>query len=182
MAGFAFRGAIQDEPPGTVRVVTMAGVGGNTLTAELDLPSIAFNGDLTKLQVRPDDLIFRSRGINNQVIAVESVAQPAILAAPLVRIRIHDTHKVAPRYLHWLLNSAPMQRIIDGIARGSMVRMVSVSGLRDLRIPLPSIGVQRQIAAVASLQKQEEEISSVLIAKRQTLAEQVLWAKAQEVR
>jgi restriction endonuclease S subunit len=182
LQGVAFRGALQDEPAGPVRVLGMASALGDSLQEPLDLPAIDFSGDQVKFRVLPGDLIFRARGVSNQALLVDDLQQPIIVAAPLIRIRVHDPQQVDPAYLQWVLNSGPVQRAIDGIAKGSIVRMVTVSSLRDLVIPLPPMAVQQQIAAFARLQKEEQQLSAALIAKRQTVAEQVLWAKAQEVR
>lgn len=182
LQGVAFRGALQDEPAGPVRVLGMASALGDSLQEPLDLPAIEFTGDQTKFRVLPGDLIFRARGVSNQALLVNDLLQPVIVAAPLIRIRVHDPNQVDPAYLQWALNSGPVQRAIDGIAKGTIVRMVTVSSLRDLGIPVPPMAVQQQIAAFARLQKEEAQLSAALIAKRQTVAEQVLWAKAQEVR
>jgi restriction endonuclease S subunit len=182
LQGVAFRGALQDEPAGRVRVLGMASALEDILQEPMDLPAIDFTGDQSKFQVRPGDLIFRARGVSNQASRIDALLQPIIFAAPLIRIRVHDPRQVDPSYLQWALNSAPVQRAIDAIAKGTIVRMVTVSSLRDLPIPLPTLAVQQQIAAFARLQKEEQQLSAALIAKRQTVAEQVFWAKAQEVR
>lgn len=182
LPGFAFRGAITDEPPGPVCVVNMANAVGDRLTDDIELPSIDFTGDQAKLQVLPGDLIFRSRGVSNQAVLVESVHQPAILASPLIRIRVRDPGVLDPHYLQWVLNSGPTQRAIDAIARGTIVRMVTAPSLRQLKIPVPPMAVQQRIAAFALLQREEQSLSAALIEKRRQFAEQVLWAKAQEVR
>ena len=182
LQGVAFRGALQDEPAGPVRVLGMASALWDNLQEPLDLPTIEFSGDQAKFRVLPGDLIFRARGVSNQALLVDELLQPVIVAAPLIRIRVHDRQQVDPAYLQWVLNSGPVQRAIDAIAKGTIVRMVTVSSLRDLVIHLPPMAVQQQIAAFARLQKEEQQLSAALIAKRQTVAEQVLWAKAQEVR
>lgn len=180
LPGFAFRGAIQDEPAGPVRVVTMANLQEDTLCTSQLLPAIAFTGDQNKLRIEPGDLIFRARGVSNQAILVESIQQPAIFASPLIRIRVRDTQTLDPHYLRWLLNSGPIQRAIDAIAKGTIVRMISAAGLRDLSIPVPPLQRQQQIAAFAHLQREEQQLSEALIRQRRHFAEQVLWAKAQE--
>lgn len=180
-AGHTFRGSLQDEAPGVVSVMAMALAESDTLTVEADLPQIAFNGDISKLQLEPGDILFRSRGMSNLSIYVESVYRPCIFATPLVRIRVLDPQKLEPRYLHWVLNSPAIQRDIHAQARGSMIRMVSLQSLRDIAIPVPPIDVQRKIAEVAQLQRQERALSEALLEKTQHHAEQVLWAAAQAV-
>ncbi len=181
-AGFAFRSSIADEPPGPVRVVAMAQSLGDSLSANEELPKIAFAGDVTKLQLAAGDVLFRPRGVSTQAIYVESAVEPCIFAAPLVRIRVNSPQQTDSRYLHWVLNSPSVQRDINAQARGSMIRMVSLQSLRSLQIPLPPISVQQEIAEVARLLREERALSEALMEKNKIYAEQVLWAKAQEVR
>ena len=181
-AGYAFRSSLNDEPPGLVRVVSMAQSLGESLNMEAELPQIDFSGDIARLQLEPGDLLFRARGTTTQAIFVESVQQPCIFAAPLVRIRVSKPQELDTHYLHWVLNTPQVQRDINAEARGSMIRMVSIQSLRGLQIPVPPIGVQRDIAEVARLLREERALSDALIEKNKMYAEQVLWAKAQEVR
>lgn len=182
LAGNTFRGSLHDEPTGDVSVMAMALAESDALTVDTELPKIAFNGDANKLQLEFGDVLFRARGVNNLSIYVESMRRPCIFATPLVRIRSNDPQKLEPRYLHWVLNSPAIQRNIHAQARGTMIRMVSLQSLRNLAIPLPPIQVQRKIAEVARLQREERALSEALMEKTQNHAEHVLWAAAQEVR
>lgn len=180
-AGYAFRSSLNDEPPGLVRVVSMAQSLGESLNMEAELPQIDFSGDIARLRLEPGDLLFRARGTTTQAIFVESVQQPCIFAAPLVRIRVSKQQELDARYLHWVLNVPQIQREINTEARGSMIRMISIQSLRGLQIPVPPISVQQEIAEVARLLREERALSDALIEKNKTYAEQILWAKAQTV-
>jgi hypothetical protein len=179
-AGHPFRTSLALEPVGSVRVVSMAHSIDDALTQGSMLPQIDFIGNVSRLQLEVGDLLFRPRGVSTQAIFVESIAQPCIFAAPLVRIRIKSAEQVEGWYLHWLLNSPAVQRDINAQARGSMIRMVSLESLRNLQIPVPPIRVQREIAEVARLLREERALSEALMDKTRTYAEQILWAKAQE--
>ena len=181
VSGHPFRGSLHDEPAGGVLVMSMAQGVADALTASVALPQIDFAGDIAKLQLAPGDVLFRSRGVSNLSIYVDSVQQPCIFAAPLVRIRVNDPQKLEPRYLHWVLNSPAVQRDIHAQARGSMIRMVSLPSLRSLQIPVPPVSVQRNIAEVARLLREERALSEALVEKNKTHADQILWAKAQSV-
>lgn len=182
LTGHPFRTSLADEPPGLVRVVSMAQSLADSLTHDAALPQINFTGNISRLQLAVGDLLFRPRGVSTQAIYVESVTQPCIFAAPLVRLRINNPQQIHGWYLHWLLNSPAIQRDINAQARGSMIRMVSLDSLRNLQIPVPSMRVQLEIAEVASLLRQERSLAEALMEKNKMYAEQVLWAKAQEVR
>jgi hypothetical protein len=179
VAGHPFRGALHDETPGGVAVVAMAATASPVLTRDTELPGIAFAGDIDKLQLAPGDILFRARGANNQSIFVESAQQACIFAAPLVRIRVNDPQQLDPHYLHWVLNSASIQRDISAQARGSMIRMVSLPSVRGLLVPIPPLRVQLEIAEVARLLREEQALCAALLSTTQTYAERLLWAKAQ---
>ena len=157
----------------------MAAIASPVLTQDMALPGIAFEGDIGKLQLAPGDILFRARGANNQSIFVESAQKTCIFAAPLVRIRVNDPQQLDPHYLHWVINSAPIQRDISTQARGSMIRMVSLPSVRGLLIPIPSLGVQLEIAEIARLLREEQALCAALLSTTQSYAEHLLWAKAQ---
>ena len=182
VTGYAFRSSLADEPPGSVSVVAMAQSMGDSLTADTKLPQIRFSGDAARLRVMPGDVLFRPRGVSTQAIYVESVKEPCIFAAPLVRIRIKNALQIDSWYLHWVLNCPEVQRDINAQARGSIIRMVSLQSLRNLQIPVPPVGIQLEIVEVARLLRQERALSEALMEKNRMYAEKVLWAKAQEVR
>ncbi|MDP2820017.1 MAG: restriction endonuclease subunit S [Polaromonas sp.] len=180
-AGHPFRTSLALELAGPVRVVSMAHSIGDALALDTVLPQIDFTGDVSRLRLEAGDLLFRPRGVSTQAIYVESVVQPCIFAAPLVRIRIKNPKQTYGWYLHWLLNCPAVQRDINAQARGSMIRMVSMESLRNLQIPIPPIRVQREIAEVARLLREERALSEALMEKNKAYAEQVLWAKVQKV-
>lgn len=181
-SGHAFRRSLGDEPLGDMHVVTMAHVIADVFTIETELPKIDFSGATQSLQLAEGDLLFRARGISNQATFVESAAHPCVFAAPLIRIRVKNTSETDSHYLQWAINSRPMQQTITAEARGSVIKMVTLQSLRRLQVPLPDIAVQRRIAEIARLMRSEQIHSEALIAKRKDYAEQILWAKAQEVR
>jgi hypothetical protein len=179
-SGHAFRSSFADEPVGNVRVVAMAQSVGEVLAADAALPRIAFSGPTSRLALVAGDVLFRPRGVSTQAIYVESVQDPCIFAAPLVRMRVNDPQQLDSWYLHWVLNSPHIQRDISTQARGSMIRMVSLQSLRDIAIPVPPLEVQRKIAELARLQRHERALTAKLAQETQNYAEQVLWAAAQK--
>ena len=53
--------------------------------------------------VKRKDLIFRSRGQTTTAAIIDTEIGPAIVAAPLLRIRVTSKH-VLPEYLYWFVN------------------------------------------------------------------------------
>jgi len=167
---------------GNVRVVATVPGDSDVLTADAELPRIAFDGNLPKLQLEMGDVLFRPRGTSTKAMYVESAQAPCIFAAPLVRMRVLDRQRLDSWYLQWALNSPQVQRNINAQAKGSMILMVSLLSLRDIVIPVPPMEVQQRIVEVARLQREERVLSAKLAEETQRYTEQALWAAAQKVR
>ena len=180
--GHSFRQSLADEPVGEVRVVAALPGDGDVLNAASELPSINFDGNLPKFQVKAGDVLFRPRGVSTKAVYVEPTLEACIFAAPLVRMRVLDRLRLDSWYLQWVLNSSQVQRDINAQAKGSMILMVSMQSLRNIAIPVPPMEVQQRIVEVARLQREERALSAKLAEETQRYTEQALWAAAQKVR
>ncbi len=168
--GYPFRSRLEHNPTGTVTVVQMKDLGqagvDSTDTIRLSLPDV-----MTHHLLQPGDLLFRSRGLNNQAVQVPEGLGTAIVAAPIVRIR---ARRVDPAYLCWCLNSPMVQSQLAGLAAGTSVRMVSADSLKDVQIPVPPGVVQRRIAAVAALLTRERELLHQIARDRERVTTHIL--------
>lgn len=180
--GHSFRQSLVDVPVGEVRVVATLPGEGEVVNAEAELPSISFEGSLSRLQLEAGDVLFRPRGVSTKAVYVESILGACIFAAPLVRMRVLDGVMLDSWYLQWALNSSQVQRDMSAQAKGSMILMVSMPSLRDIAIPVPPMEVQQRIVEIARLQREERALSAKLAEETQRYTEQALWAAAQKVR
>lgn len=124
--------------------------------------------------VRKGDLIFRSRGGTNNSAIVLNDLPPAVVAAPLFRIRISNPSSILPEYINWYLSSPNAQRYFAGIAEGSSQRMISKSSLEDLEVPIPSTDKQKKIIELQRLAQVENRILHRLAKKKKLFIEKVL--------
>ena len=71
--------------------------------------------------VRHDDVLFVSRGVNKQAVAVEEEMEDTIVGSQLFLIRPSDG--VLPEYLAWYMNQLPAQQYVEENSVGSNVAL-----------------------------------------------------------
>ncbi|MCH9807014.1 MAG: restriction endonuclease subunit S [Alphaproteobacteria bacterium] len=132
-----------------------------------------------RYQVRTGDIVFRSRGDRNTALTLGSdFDEPAIAVMPLVIIRPHP--RVLPHYLTWYINEPPAQHHFEKGARGTGIRMIPMSCLSKLEVPIPDLETQRAIAVVNGLVRREFQLATNLAEKRRQLISAALLRGAHE--
>src|SRR5665647_3652409 len=84
-------------------------------------------------RVREGDIILRSRGDRSTCAIVVGDPGDAVVAAPLLRLRVTDG-RVLPAYLNWYVNQPLAQAHFAKHAEGSYVKMISKRVLEDLSL------------------------------------------------
>jgi len=163
--GYSFRGRIEAMNTGTVAVIQMKDL---TDRNRVDCRALALV-DMEKPRehhlVKPDDLIFRSRGLTSTAAILHEDPGIAVVAAPLLRIRVTDD-AVLPEYLNWFVSQIPAQTFFTSQAKGTAQRMITKETLERLEIFLPPLDRQKAIVAMASLAEEEQTIMRKLADKR----------------
>jgi len=98
----------------------------------------------------------------------------AVVAAPLLKIRITKPEKILPEYLNWYISQREAQVFLTSRAIGTAQKMISKDVLEDLEVFVPSITKQQNIIEMASLAVREQTLSSVLAEKRKQYISMVL--------
>ena len=177
--GVAFRSGLESEEDGNTLVIRMRDLtedngldARNLLTIQLD--------DVSEHHfVKPNDLIFRSRGKTTTTAIIESEIKRAVVAAPLLRIRVTDAH-VLPEYLCWFINQPSSQAFLHSRATGTAMVTIGKSVLEALEITLPDRNTQKQIAAFAALSEQEQRLMKDLAKAKKRVTEGVLMRLAKQ--
>ena len=163
LPGFSAKGAIIDELDGTVQVVMAQHLTKGEQyhyrpehRLKITPPR---NGE--KYLIKPGDILFMSRGVNNYAVLIEDIPQPAI--APLTFYILRPRGEVIPAYLAWCLNQEPAREQISSIRTGAGTPMVPRNGLAEITIPLPPLDVQQQLATFADLQAREAKLLRELV-------------------
>ncbi len=149
--GYSFRSRLEPVLTGSVAVIQMKDLlVNNTVDTKnalrIEMPTLNKNH-----LVQVGDLVFKSRGNNTESSIIESDPGDAIVASPLIRIRITNTNIVLPAYLNWFIGQAPAQSYFASRAKGSAQRMISKKGLQELEVAVPAIQKQKQICELARL-------------------------------
>jgi len=164
-AGYSFRSRLESLDTGAVAVIQMKDL---TSANRVDCTELArVDMELSKEHhlVRPGDLIFRSRGLTSNSALLVDDPGAAVLAAPLLRIRIKN-RKVLPEYLNWYISQQPAQAYLTSCAAGTALKMISKQSLENMELFVPSLDRQRLIVELAVLEEEEQHIMTKLAEKR----------------
>lgn len=165
--------------------------GSTTLIQMKDLgeDNIVHFRNATKIDAAPNinqllkagDIVFRSRGQNNTAAIVTQEFCQAIVAAPLFRIRAKQ-NEVLPEYLLWFINQPQAQTFFATRAKGTRVKMISKQALEELEIALPHREIQRKIAEIYGLAREEQALMEALKGRKEKYIQGILMRAASESR
>ncbi|TLU83908.1 MAG: restriction endonuclease subunit S [Chlorobium sp.] len=164
--GYSFRSRLEVSKDGGVAVIQMKDLLDDNTVGCDELIKIDMDAVKDHHLVCKGDLIFRSRGlVSNAAILLEDPGM-AVVAAPLIRIRITKPDRVLPEYLNWYLSQREAQVFLTSRAIGTAQKMISKEVLEDLEVVLPSLASQKTIVELASLSAREQRLLGVLADKR----------------
>lgn len=179
-SGHPFPTRIEDSGTGKVAVLQMKDLL-NTLRLESAVPARIDDSEIKeRYLLKPDDIIFRSRGQTNTCTILKTDLGPVVAAAPLMTLRV-TSKELLPDYLCWWINQQPAQTHFDRHARGTYGRMISRDALEDLEINIPPLTVQKQIVELALLGEREQDLLTRLAEAEKRKLQSVLIKTATEV-
>ena len=175
--GLSFRSRIEPEADGTIAVVQMRDLTEDNKLSQRKLITVKMDGLNGRHLVKCNDLIFRSRGQTTTAAIIDTEIGPAIVAAPLLRIRVTSEH-VLPEYLCWFVNQPSAQAFLHSRATGTAMTVIGKAALDALEVPLPALETQERIVALADLSNKEQRLMRELAAKKEKLVRgiQMRWA------
>lgn len=163
--GYSFRTRLESIGTGTIAVIQMKDL---TVQNRVDCSGL-LRIDIEKLGeqhlVKQGDIIFRSRGqVTTSAILIDDPGK-AVVAAPLIRIRVTDD-SVLPEYLNWFINQIPAQAFFASCAVGTSQKMISKQALENLEVFIPPLARQRTIIELATLAEEEQSLITKIADKR----------------
>ncbi len=156
-SGHPFPTRIESSENGDVAVVQM-----KDLPNEMQLTSavpVRIDAGETKKRyiLKKNDVIFRARGQTNTAVIVKADLGLAVVAAPLLTLRV-TSDAILPDFLCWWINQPAAQIHFERHASGTSVRMISPKALAELEVPLVPTQKQKQIVELAMLGEREQEL------------------------
>jgi restriction endonuclease S subunit len=167
--GFSAKGAIGNEPGGTLQVITAQHLTKGEPYRYQDehklliVPSRSSENYL----VVPGDIIFMSRGSTNYAVLLVEIPQPAI--APLTFYILKPKSNVFPAYLAWCINQETVKAQLNEIRTGAATPMIPRQEFGEILIPLPPLDIQRRIAKLDALQTRERTLLKQLVDEAERL-------------
>ncbi len=171
--GHSFRSKLEPDPDGNVSVIQMKDLTEDNLLNTKDLVQIAMQDLKERHIVKTNDLAFRSRGQTNTAALIDKKLKDAVIAAPLLRIRV-KSDSVMPEYLCWFINQPTSQAALQSKATGTVVRMIGKPALENLEIIVPSLDAQKKIIKIYQLSINEQKLMNALAKKKEVLTDAVL--------
>ena len=172
--GYSFRSRLETANGGTMAVIQMKDllhdntVGCNNLT-KVNMKSVKEHH-----LVRNGDLVFRSRGhVTTSAILLDN-PDKAVIAAPLLRIRITNPNKILPEYLNWYISQNEAQRFLKSRQEGTHGGMISRRELEQLLICVPSVAKQKSVLELAKLSRKESILLCKLSQKKEIYTSKLL--------
>ena len=138
----------QEDQKGDAFYVRGGNVGELSLEVN-DNDRVKTRADASRWSTQPGDILMTRAGTVGRVAIVKEESLPIIVSSNIIRIRVNDKSRVLPEYLLAYLGSEDGQTRISMYTGGSVIRAASISGLKRLRIPIPSI--ERQLEAAAQV-------------------------------
>ena len=172
--GYSFRSRLEASRGGEVAVIQMKDLLQDNTVGCKKLVKIEMETVKEHHLAQKGDLVFRSRGqITTAAILLEDPGK-AVVAAPLLRIRITKPDKILPEYLNWYISQRDAQIFLASRAKGTVQKMISKQAVEDMEVYLPTLEQQKNIVELAKLSARERTILSTLSEKRDQYISTVL--------
>lgn len=178
--GYSFRSKLEASENGNIKVIQMKDLLDDNTVDCSGLMKIDMQTPKEQHFVQTGDLVFRSRGqINTSAVILEN-PEEAIVASPLIRIRIINPETVLPEYLNWYISQTDAQRYLTSVQAGTSVNMIITQQLEQMPVHIPSLSIQKNIVELAALSARERTILNALAEKRDKYISTLLTQLAKE--
>ncbi len=165
--GYSFRTRLEASYDGDVAVIQMKDLLEDNTVGCDKLVRINMEAVKEHHLAQKGDLVFRSRGLVTTAAVLLGDPGNAVVAAPLLRIRITRPDKVLPEYLNWYISQRDAQVFLTSRAKGTVQKMISKQAIEELEVALPSLEKQRKIVELATLSAREQTLLHALADKRE---------------
>ena len=172
--GYSFRSRLEASEGGGVAVIQMKDLLDDNTVGCDGLVRINMEAMKEHHLAQRGDLVFRSRGsLTTAAVLLEDPGK-AVVAAPLLRIRVTKKDLVLPEYLNWYISQRDAQIFLTSRAKGTVQKMISKQAIEDLEVALPSLEKQKNIVELAMLSAREKALLHTMADKREQYISTVL--------
>lgn len=165
--GYSFRSRLEVIGSGEIAVIQMKDLLENNTVDREDLLKIDMKNVKDHHLAKKGDLVFRSRGLVNTSAIILDDPGNAVVAAPLLRIRITRPDIILPEYLNWYLSQRDAKAFFNSRAKGTVQKMISKQAIEYLEVSLPGLEKQKSILELAVLSTREQTLLNEIAVKRE---------------
>ena len=169
-SGYISRGRIDPREDGSHFLLQARDLDAHRLTYRVD-DLIRFNPIMSRKDwiLKTGDVLFMARGTRNFSVLLQEIPDSVLAAACFFIVRVW-TVEVLPGYLCWYLNQAPVEDyLLRYCGKGVHMPVVRRSVLENIDVPIPTLDIQKRIAELNALMRDEQELLKKLAEKRKDL-------------
>lgn len=174
--GLAFRSTPKTALNGNISVIQMKDLGDDNVVNFDNLIKINQDNPKEQYLAKKDNLIVRSRVLNNKASIIDQDCDNIIVSAPLFILRIISAD-ILPEYLFFYLNQKSSQDYLAKYAKESVVKMIGREDIENLPIKIPNLGQQKAIGRIANMINREKVILDQIKQKRELYVGSILKQK-----
>lgn len=161
-SGHTFRGALEHDSEGDVRVLQIKDVRQQSVIDPQTLTAIRWTARTSPTWLKDDDIAVIARGDINSA-ALYKGGLPVVATSQLFIVSCKRPD-VLPEYLCWMINLAQSQRSLE--RSGSSIQAITKAGLGAMTIPLPLPATQQKLIELQDLWNEEDRLIAQLQANR----------------
>ena len=169
--GYSFRSPLGPSQESGIAVIQMRDLKDDNTVNCHNLVKINMEDVNERHLVRRGDLIFRSRGQLTTAAVLLDDPGIAIVAAPLLRIRVNNSDTVLPEYLNWYINQRDAQIFLTS---RMTLKMISKEAIEDMEVAIPSLEKQKNLVEMTLLSSRERSLLQQLAEKRERYTAAIL--------
>jgi hypothetical protein len=139
----------------------------------LPMPRIEVGERISKHLLQEGDILLIAKGDSNRACMYDPQTGKAVASSTFFVLRL-KTHLVLPGYLHWLLNTSPLQTILAGLAKGTHTPSISKKALASLTLDIPTLEMQREVLEVLRLWEKERTLAAELVRQKEAFYENLM--------
>lgn len=168
--GYQFRGSIQPDPAGAVRVIQIKDIAGDGTIQQDGLVPVKLARPEPYL-AHQGDVLFLARGYRLNATAVTQPIANTIVTGYFFILRPNG--KVMPRYLAWFINQPDFQQRMRTFIQGTHQPMVAKADFQEMKIEVPSLDLQDKIVRLHDLMEEERRLVANIEEKRAKLVQAI---------
>lgn len=136
-------------------------------------PELSLEEVGNKHLLKPGDVLFAAKGINNFAACMGELSLPAVASSSFFVISLHD-RLVLPEYVAWYLNHSHTQAWLKSFARGTGIVSIAKSVITELEVPIIPLEKQRSILKIQELRNRQVELNREIEDLREERMQEIL--------